>query len=202
MDGARPGKPCCPLYTEGMDQQLKQIIEEAERRQSDPELRAAMRLGEIYPTNIVPILTHQGPELMKWGYSGYKNRIINARSETAMDKAMFRRSLMERRCLVPASGYYEWQRTRGGSKSGEKYAFYHPGKPLYMAGLWRMEQNGRLPVFVILTRQAAPGLSGIHDRMPVILPEETKELWLSQDADAGLLMKHPFTDLTFRAVSV
>ena len=161
-----------------------------------------MRLGEIYPTNIVPILTSQGPELMKWGYSGYRNRIINARSETAMDKAMFRRSLMERRCLVPASGYYEWQRTRGGSKSGEKYAFYRPGKPLSMAGLWRTEQNGRLPVFVILTRQATPDLSGIHDRMPVILPEGAKELWLSQDVDAGLLMQHPFTGLAFRAVSV
>lgn len=115
------------IETEDMDQQLKQIIEEAERRQSDPELRAAMRLGEIYPTNIVPILTSQGPELMKWGYSGYRNRIINARSETAMDKAMFRRSLMERRCLVPASGYYEWPH-QGRLQVRGKICLLPPGK--------------------------------------------------------------------------
>ena len=61
---------------------------------------------------------------MKWGYSGYGNKVINARSETAFEKPMFRKSMQERRCLLPASGYYEWRRTPSGGKSKQKYALY------------------------------------------------------------------------------
>ena len=109
---------------------------------------------------------------MKWGYSGYGNTVINARSETAFEKPMFRKSMQERRCLLPASGYYEWRRTPSGGKSKQKYALYRAGQPtIFMAGLWREEQGERLPVFVILTKAAGPGIADIHDRMPVILPE-------------------------------
>lgn len=137
---------------------------------------------------------------MRWGYSGYKNQIINARSETAAEKPMFRKSLLERRCLIPASGYYEWKRTESGSKSKQKYALYCPSRPIYMAGLWRQEQGEALPVFVILTREAAPAIANIHDRMPVILPDGTRQDWLSAGADPGSLMMQAVQDMAFRAV--
>lgn len=177
--------------------QIRTIIEEVERRQGDSEAHAAMKLGEIYPTNIVPVVTENGAELMKWGYSGYKNRVINARSETAFEKPMFRKSLLERRCLIPASGYYEWKRTQSGAKSKQKYALYLPGRPLFMAGIWREEQNETLPVFVILTREASPAIAEIHDRMPVILPEEIQREWLSS-GDAGAIMEMATGDVQYQ----
>lgn len=158
--------------------QIRTIIEEVECKQGNSEAHAAIKLGEIYPTNIVPVVTESGAELMKWGYSGYKNRVINARSETVFEKPMFRKPLLERRCLIPASGYYEWKRTQSGAKSKQKYALYRPGKPLFMAGVWRKEQNEALPVFVILTREASPVIAEIHDRMPVILPEDVQKEWV------------------------
>ena len=177
--------------------QIRTIIAEVEHRQGNSEAHAAMKLGEIYPTNIVPVMTESGAELMKWGYSGYKNRVINAQSETAFEKPMFRKSLLERRCLIPASGYYEWKRTQSGAKSKQKYALYRPGKPLFMAGVWREEQNEALPVFVILTREAAPAIAEIHDRMPVILPEDVQRDWVS-GGDAGAIMERAIDALQYR----
>lgn len=126
--------------------------------------------------------------------------MINARSETAAEKPMFRKSLLERRCLIPASGYYEWRRTQSGGKSKEKYALYRTGQPIYMAGLWRMEQGEKLPVFVILTREAGPGIADIHDRMPVILPDEIHQEWLSVSTDAGNVMDQAYREMAFQAV--
>lgn len=179
--------------------QIRRMIAEVERKQGDSEAHAAMKLGEIYPTNIVPVVTESGAELMKWGYSGYKNRVINARSETAFEKPMFRRSLLERRCLIPASGYYEWKRTQSGAKSKQKYALYLPGKPLFMAGVWREEQNETLPVFVILTKEASPAIAEIHDRMPVILPEGIQREWVS-GGDAEKLFGAAVNGLQFQSV--
>lgn len=183
---------------EGMGDELRAILAEVERRQGNSEAHAAMRIGEIFPSNIVPVIGAEGASLMKWGYSGYKNRVINARSETAFEKPMFRRSMMERRCLIPASGYFEWRRTPSGGKSKQKYALYRPGRPIYMAGLWRMEQGEALPVFVILTREAGPGIAEIHDRMPVILPEDAREAWIAPQADAGRLMEQAVREMAFR----
>ena len=183
---------------EGMGDELRAILAEVERRQGNSEAHAAMRIGEIFPSNIVPVIGAEGASLMKWGYSGYKNRVINARSETAFEKPMFRRSMMERRCLIPASGYFEWRRTPSGGKSKQKYALYRPGRPIYMAGRWRMEQGEALPVFVILTREAGPGIAEIHDRMPVILPEDAREAWIAPQADAGRLMEQAVREMAFR----
>lgn len=188
------------IETDDMSEQLRRIIAEVERRQGDSEAHAAMKLGEIYPTNIVPIIAAHGPELMKWGYSGYKNRVINARSETAFEKPMFRKSLLERRCLIPASGYYEWRRTESDGKSKQKYALFRPGQPIYMAGIWREEQDEELPVFVILTCEAGKGIAEIHDRMPVILPDGAREAWIEDDADAGAVMEQAVREVRFEMV--
>lgn len=164
---------------------LNLMLSRIEQRYHGSEALAAMRLGEVFPSHVAPVIARDGAQLMKWGYTGCGNRVINARSETASEKPMFRGSMAARRCLVPASGYYEWQRTESGAKTRSKYAFFRPGQPLYMAGLWREEKGEPLPLFVILTRAAAPELAGIHDRMPVILPDTQIAAWLmSPDPEA------------------
>lgn len=112
---------------------------------------------------------------MKWGYSLPDGKlIINARSETAAEKPLFRDGMFNRRCLVPATNYFEWEK-RGKEKV--KYAIRPSGNSmLYMAGIYRIE-NGR-PVFSILTREPAEQIAFIHDRMPVILPDAEKDHWL------------------------
>ena len=143
-----------------------------------------MKLGEIFPTNTVPVITSERPRLMQWGFARYNGggKVINARSETATEKSMFAKSMRERRCLLPASWYFEWQRV--GSTKKQKHAISLPdGAPLAMAGVFREEKDIPLPVFVILTREAAPGLSQIHDRMPVILAKEMQREWLSTYCD-------------------
>ena len=76
------------------------------------EVQDKIKTGEIYPTNIVPVLT--GPdkvEAVKWGFPGFKGNqtIINARAETAADKRIFSKPLMEKRCVIPSTGFFEWQ---------------------------------------------------------------------------------------------
>ena len=179
---------------------LQEMLAHIERRYHGSNALTDMRLGEIYPSQVVPIIAQDGPRLMKWGYTGYKNRVINARSETAFEKPMFRHSMRSRRCLIPASGYYEWQRTSSGAKTKQKYAFYRPGQPIYMAGVWREEKAEALPVFVILTREAAPDIAAIHDRMPVILPDSAISDWLS-GPNPGTLLTQALRDLTCYPVS-
>jgi len=139
---------------------------------------------------------------MRWGFEGYKGRpVINARSETALEKPMFQTSMRERRCLIPASGYYEWMKAEGAGRK-TKYQFYTPGGSLYFAGFYRLEKNSVLPHFVILTRQAVGDAEAIHDRMPVILPEKHIEAWLHGNPDAQTIQNmqaESVTNLTYKA---
>jgi putative SOS response-associated peptidase YedK len=113
---------------------------------------------------------------MRWGFTGFKKKpVINARSETALEKPMFRESMLERRCLVLASAYYEWKK-EGNQKT--KYRFYFPDTSLLLAGCYRQEQNEPVPRFTILTQEAYPDIEYIHDRMPVIVSANYASDWL------------------------
>ncbi len=143
--------------------------------------------------NIVPIIANSKsleprPFLMKWGFTGFgdgKKPIINVRSETAMEKSMFRKPLQECRCLIPEPHYYEWQ-TQGSHKV--KHAIKTVEQKIYIAGIYLFEENEQLPVFTILTRAAADGIRDIHDRMQVILPHDVSGEWLSMTADLPSLI--------------
>lgn len=136
-----------------------------------------MKTGEVFPADIAPIITQEAPKLMKWGFAGFngKSLIINARLETVAEKPMFKREFSAQRCLIPAGNYFEWKKV-GLEK--EKYAIRQSG-PLYMAGLWQLSESESVPLFVILTRPAIPEIGFIHDRMPVILPKNVHDDWLS-----------------------
>jgi putative SOS response-associated peptidase YedK len=109
-------------------------------------------------------------------------RLINARSETVEEKPAFRDAFKKRRCIIPADGFYEWQRTDG--KKQPYFFRMRDESPFGFAGLWeRWEGTGREAInsCTILTTQANDVLRPVHDRMPVILHPEDYELWLDSD---------------------
>jgi putative SOS response-associated peptidase YedK len=124
------------------------------------------------------------------------NRLINARAETASQKPSFRTAFRRHRCLIPANGFYEWQRLERG-----KQPFYirmHDGRPFAFAGLWDRWENpdkGVIETCTILTTAANAVLAPIHDRMPVILPPAEYARWLDpalQDQDLLTPLLVPF----------
>lgn len=111
---------------------------------------------------------------------GYK--MINARSETAAEKPAFRQSIRNRRCLIPASGYYEWKATAGQKKKQAFAIRSRDGAPLMFAGLWESWNDpvseSTLLSCTIMTRAATPELEKVHQRMPVILSADRQREWL------------------------
>jgi putative SOS response-associated peptidase YedK len=141
----------------------------------------------IAPGTDIPVIRLEAGErrvtLLRWGlvprwaHDSVKP-LINARGETVNSKPVFRDAFRARRCIVPASGFYEWQPTVKGPKQP-----YHirarDGTPLAMAALWeyRRTPDGADTV-TIITCAANARLRPLHERMPVILPEATWTVWL------------------------
>ena len=161
----------------------------------------------IAPTQPVLTVVHRGvnqDEFMRWGLipSWAKDisvgaRMINARSETVAEKPSFRRALQQRRCLVLADGFYEWQ-GKGKAKIS-MYIALKTGHSFAMAGLWETWRDPLGEVIrscTIITTAANEVLEPIHHRMPVILEEDQEAVWLDPDlTDAdrltGLLKPYP-----------
>lgn len=175
------------------DREIQLIIDKIKDKFIDVPEIDSLRTGEIFPTNVVPAITSESPAPMKWGFSRFdgKGRIINARLETAHEKNMFKEAMHIRRCVLPASYYFEWD---GRKKKMEIGA----GSPLYLAGLYRFEKDSTLPVFVILTMSAWPKISFIHDRMPVLLPAEIREDWLAGRIDGRDILAMPEAELYYK----
>lgn len=122
-------------------------------------------------------------------------RTINARSETAATKPVFRVSFRSRRCLIVADGFYEWQ-----ARDGKKQPYYiklKSGEPFGMGGLWdRWDKQGDArETCTILTCDANEPMRVIHDRMPVVIPPESFEIWLDpavNDAERLSRLLRPF----------
>ncbi len=114
------------------------------------------------------------------------SRMINARSESLTERPAFRDAFARRRCIVAADGFYEW-RTEGRAKQPFAVAMAD-GAPMPLAGLWegwRAPDGTVLRTYTIVTGEANAKLSGIHHRMPVILPREAWPLWLSEEEPSG-----------------
>ncbi|MBL8891723.1 MAG: SOS response-associated peptidase [Planctomycetaceae bacterium] len=119
--------------------------------------------------------------------------MINARSETAHEKTSFRKPLSVRRCLVPVDGYYEWKRV--GKMKQPFHISAANRTTLFFAGIWdanrSLGSNGQsLLTFSILTMAARSDLAEIHDRMPVFVPHEFCDVWLSAEPDGRQLLDH------------
>jgi putative SOS response-associated peptidase YedK len=155
----------------------------------------------IAPTQqVATVLAENGKrklEMLHWGLipSWAKdpevgNRMINARAETVAEKPSYRKAFRERRCLILADGFYEWQKTDNG-----KQPFYirmEDESPFALAGLWESWRNGReIRSCTIITTAPNELAAPIHNRMPVILDPEDYEMWLDPDFDE----RDPLTSL-------
>lgn len=188
--------------TEDDVKDMKQILRDIDnmKLKSDNDIVIKTE-GEIFPTDIVPIVSNNKQKEIKafpmqWGYKPFQQGgrpLINARSETASEKSMFKKSMEERRCLIPASHYYEWE----GQKGSKTRHFIQPidEETFFMAGLYRYESEKNIPVFTILTRDAAPDIKFIHHRMPVILPEGARTDWLNLDYNADEIIQAAMLDM-------
>ncbi len=156
-----------------------------------------LRLAPTYnaaPTMELPVVVEnqegdREAKLMQWGLiprwskPGAKSVApINARAETLLEKPMFRNLVARKRCLVPASGFYEWK-LQGGRK--QPYFVSLPDDPTFgLAGLYdEFEDNNGIPIasYTIVTTTPNDLMSTLHNRMPVILPRADEEEWLSRD---------------------
>ena len=172
---------------EDRDEELQTILDALNRRGGAEKIKR----GEVFPGDTAPVLANnralrETPFAMAWGYTlpGGKT-VINARSETAPEKPLFRDGMAQRRCLIPALWYFEWEKR---DKEKIKYRLRPGGQGLfYMAGIYRLEM-GR-PVFTILTRAPTEKIAFLHDRMPVILPREMKADWLNPRFDAADVLR-------------
>lgn len=156
----------------------------------------------ICPTTQVAVVTAQGGQRrlrpMRWGFlpAWYKTPtdgplIINARADTVASKPAFREAIRSRRCLVPASGFYEWQTGEDGRKL-PWYFTRSDGAPMAFAGLWqRWEGAGQaLDSVAIVSTEAGPGMQGLHHREAVVLEPADWPLWLGEAGHgAAVLMK-------------
>lgn len=137
-------------------------------------------------------------------------RHINARAESVHSKAAFKRSMQNRRCIIPADGFYEWERLESGGKLPH-YLFRADGEPLALAGLWgswRDDAGERLTSCTVITTAPNELVAPIHDRMPVILPQSGWERWLDPEfgdidalrqllvpIDPGVMAEYPVSTL-------
>jgi len=154
----------------------------------------------IAPIQSVPIIRQRATgervaHLLRWGLlpswakdETLATRLINARAETIGEKPAFRAAYKARRCLVPASGYFEWKAIPGGKQP----YFIHAtnGSLLAFAGLWERwnkPDGSPLDTFTVITRDATETLRSVHDRMPVILAPENYGPWLSRETPAELV---------------
>jgi putative SOS response-associated peptidase YedK len=119
--------------------------------------------------------------------------MINARGETVAEKPAFRAAFKQRRCLVLADGFYEWQATGKGRHKQPLYFHLQDGKPFALAGLWERWQNADtvLTTCTIITTAANELLRPIHERMPVIVPPEAYSQWL----DPAVTQREPLEAL-------
>ena len=161
----------------------------------------------VCPTNSVHVVTSdEGARRlrpMRWGFipHWYKTPtdgplLINARAETIAEKPAFRAAARERRCLIPASGFYEWTKSADDKKL-PWYIYPAEGPLLAFAGVWQVWDRGEEPLVTcaIVTTGANASMSRIHHRMPVVLAHDDWALWLGEEGKgAAVLMKAPPED--------
>jgi putative SOS response-associated peptidase YedK len=153
---------------------------------------------------------------LKWGLipgwakdDSFASKTINARAETLSEKASFRDAFKSRRCIIPATGFYEW--AKKGENAKQPFYFYLKEKDVFgFAGLyeeWLDKESGEmLETCTIITTEANEVLEPVHDRMPVILKAENYDQWLDEkekntDRLQNLLAPFPAAEMASHAVS-
>lgn len=154
------------LYSEKEDRVIKAIVEEVNKK-----YHGAIKKGDIYPTDLAPVYVSRPDQqgvalrLLKWGYSWHyrkKTLLINARSETVLEKAVFRDDFIKQRCLIPAVGFYEWNEKK------EQFRFTSGDELFYLGGFFHHQAEG-FDEFLIMTKPPVELVAEVHNRMPVVI---------------------------------
>lgn len=185
------------IFNEQENEEIRNIVDQINKKYNSQPSPQAKIGREILPTDYIPVVAlnnsgnrHLG--LVKWGFPGYQNKgvIINARAETLEEKPTFRR-ILNNRCIIPASAYFEWQKAEGNKKIKH---MIRPDIPMfYMAGLFNTFQDHDGKSYagaVIITTEPAPAIAHIHNRMPVILHPNQAGAWLKNSDYKQLLLPY------------
>lgn len=203
------------------------FVSKAEKEEIKKEFNVEIAAGNvpaarynIAPTQMIAAIAEieNARELasFKWGLiphwakdDSIGNKLINARAETLTEKPSFREAFRSRRCIIPASGFYEWQKQAKGAK--QPFYFYLKDKEVFgFAGLWEEwldEQTGELTeTCTIITTEANEVLKPVHDRMPVILKAGDYDFWLDEKVKdtsklQNLLIPYSAKEMDSHAVS-
>ena len=135
---------------------------------------------------------------MRWGFlpHWYKEEtsgplLINARAETLAEKPAFRAACRERRCLIPATGFYEWTKDTAGNRL-PWYIFREDSAPIAFAGIWQSwGKDDQQETCAIVTTAANTAMSAIHHRMPLILEPDDWALWLGEEGRGAARLMEP-----------
>lgn len=139
---------------------------------------------DVHPSEEAPVILFNGQfyvKKMKWGFPAKSGLLINARSETALEKVSFKDSLQKRRCLIPTRQFYEWDGNH------QKISFrYKNNHLMYLAGFYDEDDH-----YIIITTKANKSMQPYHDRMPLILEPKELKLWFDDRFFKPLLEKTP-----------
>lgn len=141
---------------------------------------------QIAPSDRAPVLLAGAPELtpalMTWGFPWPgRQPVIHARAETLLERPMFRDAAVQRRCIIPASAFYERDHAR------QQFRFsLQDGQPLYMAAVW--DKRGGMDCVCIITTEANDSVRPTHGRMPLLLPPDQLEPWLLDSTAVPVLL--------------
>jgi putative SOS response-associated peptidase YedK len=157
-----------------------------------PNVRVSFsRSLEVSPGQQIPAVMRRGDHnelaLLRWGLipawcrdPSIGAKLFNARAETIAEKPSFKNAFANRRCLIPADGFFEWK--KDGSKKIPYYFFLTSGKLMAFAGLyetWIAPDKKHVHTCTIITTRPNAIVEPIHDRMPVIIPQAAQDLWLA-----------------------
>lgn len=191
----------CGRYASSRD--ARDLASAFEVDDPEPREQALAPSWNVAPTDpVYAVLQRDGHRrlaVLRWGLvpswardAKGAARLINARRETVQSKPAFRAAYARRRCILPADGYYEWQ--RDGDRKQPWFLTPRDGDPLPMAGLyevWTDDQGERLWTCTVITTDAADELGHIHDRTPLLVPRSAWESWLDpalEEPDGALLV--------------
>lgn len=188
-----------------------------------PDIAAWSARFNIAPTTSAPVVLAASEAssptrelaLLRWGLipfwakdASIGGRLANARGETLAERPAFREAWRRRRCLIPATAFYEWQATAGSGSGSSKGSPKQPfaigmddGSPLALGGIWerwRSPDGTSLRTFAIVTVEPNSLMRPIHDRMPLIVPGEAWDNWLASDHPPVSLLR-PFPSSALRA---
>lgn len=150
---------------------------------SQETLKLWKRTGEFFPSDIILTIDNKNEiTLMKWGYELFNRKVINTRIESIRDKRIYTSDFKNNRCLIPASGFFEWDSQKN------KCYFHTEDNIIYLAGIY--QNNETINNCSILTKEAT-STSNIHDRIPIVLDRKQAANYLNKADLASLFNNAP-----------